>query len=202
MSSMSKVVKNHLVCITGKMGSGKTTAINNLKENGYNVFIFDDYIKEIYKKNGIGYKKIIKYFGKDFVNEYEVDRNKLLKFILSSSEEKNKLDNIMIPIIINKIKNFPIDSLIFVELGIYIYFDFIFAEFFQKIIIFTRKNENCSNDKFFMYNKSIEFSTKHVGNSKKHIFSNIVYGDIIVENNGDLAFFYSEIKKMLQNLKL
>lgn len=132
MSSMSKVVKNHLVCITGKMGSGKTTAINNLKENGYNVFIFDDYIKEIYKKNGIGYKKIIKYFGKDFVNEYEVDRNKLLKFILSSSEEKNKLDNIMIPIIINKIKNFPIDSLIFVELGIYIYILILFLLSFSK----------------------------------------------------------------------
>lgn len=202
MSSMSKVDKNNLICITGKMGSGKTTAINYLKEKGYNTFIFDVYINEIYKKNEIGYKRIIKFFGKSFVNEYEVDRNKLFKFISLSKKEKTKLDNIMIPIIINKIKSFPINTLMFVELGIYIYFDFIFAHYFQKIIVVTRKKDNNVIDKFFVYNKSIRFSTKHVGNSKKRIFSNVVCADLIVENNSNLSFFYVGIEKMLLNLEL
>lgn len=201
MPIMSKVDKSNLICITGKMGAGKTKAINYLNQKGYNVFIFDDYIKEIYKKNEIGYKRIIKFFGKEFVNEYEVDRDKLLNFILSSEEKKTKLDNIMIPIIVNKIKSFSINTLLFVELGIYIYFDFIFADFFKKIIIISRKKEDNFDDIFFGYNKWIEFSTKHVGNPKKHIFSNVIYGDAIVENNSDLPFFYAEIEKMLLNLK-
>ena len=43
-----------LICVTGKMGSGKTTFLNFIANQGYKVFEADAYIREIYKKDCIG----------------------------------------------------------------------------------------------------------------------------------------------------
>ncbi|MDE5545614.1 MAG: hypothetical protein K2I76_03290, partial [Malacoplasma sp.] len=62
---MSKVSKNknltnnsNLICITGFMGSGKSTFTIFLKELGFNVFIVDDFIHGIYNKNPVSYTNL------------------------------------------------------------------------------------------------------------------------------------------------
>ncbi|MEF9984809.1 MAG: dephospho-CoA kinase [Malacoplasma sp.] len=202
MQNLSEIKKSNLICITGTMGSGKTTAMNYLKDKGYKTFVMDDYIKEIYKKGNIGYAKILKNFGSNFVNDVEVNRNKLLEHILESNDNKNKLDSIIVPLIEKKIKNLSNNNLLFIELGIYIYFPYIFSHYFQKIIIIERLKDLREKDNFFSLNKSIKFSTKDVGNSKNVLFSSVIYGDYIVENNGDLASLNKKIENILLNLSL
>ena len=118
---MSKTINKKTICITGKIGSGKTEASKILIKNGYDVLIMDQYVHEIYKFNKTGYKQIKKHFGQQFVNETEVDRKKLGKLVFSDKKSLNKLNKIMIPIMKKKIESFIENkSISFVELGIYL----------------------------------------------------------------------------------
>lgn len=87
------------ICITGKVGSGKTTAIEYLSSLGYTTYIADEYVHSIYKVGAIGYKKIAKSFGKEYVNEVEVDRKKLGKLVFSNPIALEKLNKLLCPLI-------------------------------------------------------------------------------------------------------
>ena len=92
-----------LICITGQIGSGKTSLLNEFKSLGFKTFEMDKYIHEIYKKNKIGYQLIKKNFGDSYVNEIEVDRKKLGQLVFNDNKKLNKLNSLTIPLIRQKI---------------------------------------------------------------------------------------------------
>ena len=96
---------NMKICITGKPGSGKTYALEYFQSLGHNVFETDKYINEIYQKNAIGYELIKKTFGDQFVNNHEVDRQKLGRLVFSNEKILKKLSNLINPLIAKKIKS-------------------------------------------------------------------------------------------------
>ncbi|MCQ3907479.1 MAG: dephospho-CoA kinase [Mycoplasmoidaceae bacterium] len=95
------------VCITGMPGSGKSTAMEYIKESGYNTFVADEYVHSIYKANKVGYKAIKKAFGPKFVTKTEVNRKALGKLVFSDKNALKKLNNLMNPIIKSAIVKLP-----------------------------------------------------------------------------------------------
>ena len=102
----------------------------------------DKYIHEIYKKNKIGYQLIKKNFGDSYVNEIEVDRKKLGQLVFNDNKKLNKLNSLTIPLIRQKILELKnINEHIFVELGIYLKYEKIFNDLFDRIILIKGKSE-------------------------------------------------------------
>ncbi len=125
-----------LVCITGKIGSGKTYVLNEIKKLGYATFNVDKYVHSIYKKGKIGYKIIKDHFGLTYVNECEVDRKKLGQLVFSDVNSLDRLNSLMLPIIHAKLEEFKYQkSIVFAELAIYLDHQVFFKSLFSMICV-------------------------------------------------------------------
>lgn len=204
MSKMSEVKTkdSKLVCVTGLVNKGKSTAMKIISSYGYDVFIMDEYIHQIYNRDEIGYIAIQENFGKEYVNEIQVDRDKLRELILSDSKFRDKLNSIMFPIMLSKLLELKKESkgLIFVELGIYIYDPKFFDKAFDLVIAVNRDEEITEKNPFQKIKNVIKFSTKDVGNLENNEYTNTVLVDFIVDNNSTLEKFKNNIKKILEHI--
>ncbi|MDR2823076.1 MAG: dephospho-CoA kinase [Mycoplasmataceae bacterium] len=189
-----------LICITGKLGVGKTTALNILKSQRFITLAMDDFIHEIYQKNNIGYKMIEKAFGKIYLTAQSVDRKKLGKLVFNDVKSLKKLDNIMIPMMQNKLvqmrDTYPLS---FVELAVYINYEKVFKKYFDKVILIisdkTLEKQNLKRKIGYIR----KFSTNTVGNTKNPIKNRLIKSDYVVENNQDIKNLRNQIVKITKN---
>ena len=108
-----------VIGLTGSIASGKSTVSNILREMGYPIIDCDDINHRLLKKARPGYNAVVKEFGEEILDEHErIDRNKLGKLIFNDSSLKEKLNQILHPIIrkrvIEEINLFN-EGLIFVD---------------------------------------------------------------------------------------
>ena len=186
-----------LICITGQIGSGKTSLLNEFKSLGFKTFEIDKYIHEIYKKNKIGYQLIKKNFGDSYVNEIEVDRKKLGQLVFNDNKKLNKLNSLTIPLIRQKILELKnINEHIFVELGIYLKYEKLFNNLFDRIILIkgkseieTKKLQNLS-----WFNKESDILSPLEVHEEKEF--------IVLENNKDKKHIKNLAKKTINILGL
>lgn len=93
-----------VIGLTGGIASGKTTVANLFRQQ-FNIDIVDADIvaREVVEPGTPGLNAIIKHFGDDIVREDQMlDRAKLRERIFSNPEEKNWLNNLLHPIIREK----------------------------------------------------------------------------------------------------
>ncbi len=178
------------ICVTGKMGSGKTTFINVLRKTNTKVFVVDEYVNEIYQAKKKGYKAIVKNFGINYVDDKSVDKKKLLNLILSDKIKLELLENTINPLIYKRIKKISNKELIFIELGTYIKFENYFKDLFDKVLLIRSKN----NKENKIDNKN--YKKDHIGFELND--SNIKY-DYLIENNQSIQEFENKILKFLNN---
>ena len=96
-----------LIGLTGGIGSGKSLAGNFFKSKNIDVIDADDLAHNALDIGGEGYKKFLDIFGETFLDENsEIDRKALRKYIFQNPEMKNKLEEIVHPIVQNGILNF------------------------------------------------------------------------------------------------
>ena len=87
------------IAITGVMGSGKSTVSKMLSEF-YPVYNTDLINLQLQAKDHSGYQKIIQEFGRDILNDnQEIDRQKLAAIVFTDVTAKEKLEQIMHPLI-------------------------------------------------------------------------------------------------------
>lgn len=120
-----------VIGITGGIGTGKSTVLNILNEKyGFHIFEADKIGHEVMKKGMSAYKKIVKAFGNDILNEDgEIDRCKMSDVVFNNKYELEILNNIIHPEVINEIKkrieagqkeginNFVIEAALLIESG-------------------------------------------------------------------------------------
>lgn len=94
-----------VIGLTGSIASGKSTVSNRLKTMGYQVIDCDQINHEILKKDNIGYTLVVEAFGSDILNaDLEINRKALGNLIFSNNELKEKLNNILHPLIKDIVK--------------------------------------------------------------------------------------------------
>ena len=96
-----------LIGLTGGIGSGKSLAGDFFKSKNIDVIDADDLAHNALDIEGEVYKKFLDIFGETFLDENsEIDRKALRKYIFQNPEMKNKLEEIVHPIVQNGILNF------------------------------------------------------------------------------------------------
>ena len=96
-----------LIGLTGGIGSGKSLAGDFFKSKNIDVVDADDLAYNALDIEGEGYKKFLDIFGETFLDENsEIDRKALRKYIFQNPEMKNKLEEIVHPIVQNGILSF------------------------------------------------------------------------------------------------
>jgi dephospho-CoA kinase len=108
-----------IIGITGGIASGKSYVCSQLKEMGYPLIDCDQINRELQQIGMPIYNEIVNIFGIEYLNEDKtINKIKLGKLIFSNVDERNKLNSISHPLIINemirRIKQY--DGLVFVEI--------------------------------------------------------------------------------------
>jgi len=101
-----------IIGVTGSFGTGKTTVAGMFKNLGAAVFDADEIAHEAllkkvasHQSQVISYKKIVKIFGKEILKkDKEIDRKKLGKIVFKNKMLLKKLNSIVHPYVIKRIK--------------------------------------------------------------------------------------------------
>lgn len=98
--------KIYIIGLTGGIATGKSTVSNVLKQAGIKVVDADLVSREILEPYKEGWYEVVGYFGNDFVNEdFTIKRKELGERVFSNTEDLVKLNQLLHPIIIDKIKD-------------------------------------------------------------------------------------------------
>ena len=157
------------------------------KSTGNNIFIVDDFIREIYSYGKKAYKKIINYFGISYVTPEEIDRKKLNELLTNNEQAKNKWMSYINKVIYKTIKKLDKSKLWFVELGTYLIYKDFFNKLFDKVIL-IKSNESIRIKRDDAANK------KHISNTLDD--KNLKY-DYLIENNQSYDEFKEDVIKFL-----
>ena len=96
-----------LIGLTGGIGSGKSLAGDFFKSKNIEVIDADDLAHTALSKNGKGYIEFLDVFGETFLDENsEIDRKALREYIFKNPEMKNRLEEIVHPIVQDGILSF------------------------------------------------------------------------------------------------
>lgn len=94
-----------IIGLTGSIASGKSTVSNKLKQLGYKIIDCDEINHQILKKDQIGYTNVLAEFGTDILDtNLEIDRKKLGSIIFNDKRAKEKLNQILHPLIKSVVK--------------------------------------------------------------------------------------------------
>jgi dephospho-CoA kinase len=85
-----------VIVITGSIGTGKSTAVNIIKDLGFYVLDSDKIVHEGYNKDSVLYHNVINYFGEEILNsDQTINRMKLGKIVFNDEECLKTLNKIV-----------------------------------------------------------------------------------------------------------
>lgn len=94
-----------IIVITGSIGTGKSTAVNIIKDLGYRVLDSDKIVHDGYNKGSELYNKVVNRFGKQILNQDEtINRQKLGEIVFNDDESLQSLNKIVHVYVINELK--------------------------------------------------------------------------------------------------
>ena len=108
-----------VVGITGSIGTGKSTVAKKIVDLGYNVVDCDKIGHTMLNKNRLGYKRVLTEFGSDILDDFgHIDRKKLGSLVFSDEKRREKLNQILHPLIKEQVRkeiNKSSDEIVFIE---------------------------------------------------------------------------------------
>ncbi len=194
------------IAVTGGIGSGKSTACKILKENGFYIIDTDEITREISQPNGSAYTKIIKLFGPSILlKDKTLNKDKIKELILANPPLKNKLEDILHPLILNEVKRKiqalrenDYDSYIFVEVPLL--FEAGWDKFFPHVLLVTapikKRIERIKQYRNMSSSKALSFIKSQLPDEKKKKLSTW-----IITNDKDIQTLKHKIKKFLKELE-
>lgn len=94
-----------IIGLTGGIASGKSTAAEYLEQKGAEVIDADKIAHQVSRKGEQGWQKVVNEFGEEILKENdEFDRAKLADIVFSDPVKRKKLESLLHPIIIKKMK--------------------------------------------------------------------------------------------------
>ena len=96
--------KPKVIVITGSIGTGKSTALDIIKELGFTVLDSDKIVHEGYNIGSDLYYRIIEHFGDKILKDEKIDRRKLGRIVFNNEEKLHELNNLVHGYVYNKLK--------------------------------------------------------------------------------------------------
>ncbi len=178
-----------LILITGQPYVGKTTFLNLFQADGFECFNVDHFVNEIYQFNKIGYILIRANFGKEYVNNSGVDKQKLLDLIVQDHNQYLKLCNLIWPLIKGQLMKLKKDNkFIIVEMSIYLLNRDYFKGIFDNVFL-VKRNIN---------QKALSPNQLKILSYFKHVLTDP--NDYVIENNLDAIQIYFDFKHLVDIL--
>lgn len=95
-----------IIGVTGGIGCGKSKLIEIMKKRFNVLYIDTDTIaKYLMSKGNISYKLIVSHFGKDILEENEIDKKKLSTIVMNNKKQLEKLNSFTHPYVIKEVLN-------------------------------------------------------------------------------------------------
>ncbi|WP_448521668.1 dephospho-CoA kinase [Pseudothermotoga sp.] len=182
-----------VVGLTGKMGCGKSTVAEILKELGAQVIDVDKIGHEVLKEETVK-DQLKQLFGPEIFCQGEIDRKKLAEIVFEDKEKLKILERVVHPMIRRRVMEVIEDSSGIVVLD---------AALLKRIglsqlcdVIITVK---CDERKIFERLKEKGFTEEEI-RRRLSAQSDIVEEGIIIENNFDLVSLRSKVMEVYKRL--
>lgn len=91
------------VGLTGGIGSGKSTAAGMFKDEGADIIDFDFLARKVIEPGKPAWRKIVEYFGEDFLNpDGSINRGALAEIVFSEEKSRKALERFTHPAILKE----------------------------------------------------------------------------------------------------
>ena len=197
---MKKVRK---IALTGGIGSGKTTALNTLRENGFAVFSCDEISHKFSDRRSVK-KQMKKLFpqavkGKIFI---KVDRKKVAEEVFNDKEKLEKLNNLLHPLILKELLKKASrcgEKVAFIEVPLL--FESGYEKYFDGVIIINR-NIKERIDSVKIRSKLTEEEIIARMNNQADYENMDLSTYTVIKNEGNLVAFKKSVLAVAENILL
>ena len=193
-----------IVGLTGGIGSGKSVAAENFKELGIKIINADEIGKDILATEQTVISKIVEYFGDDITTENNLDRNKIREIIFSDENQKQWLENLLHPLIKEKILQIVEDykatakaKYCILEAAILIESDF--HKLVDKIIVIDCEEQQ-QISRVVKRNILSKPEIKKIMQAQLKRKQRLKHADVIIFNDGSLSNLKSQVLKIYNKL--
>lgn len=184
------------IAISGNIAAGKSVVETFLKEKGYIVIDTDNLAHEI-----LDTSEEVKLAFKDFdiIANDKICRKKLGAIVFNNSTQKEILESIIHPQIINKIKEINSDTPIFISVPLL--FEAKMQNLFDKII-FVTADANIRLERLMKRNSLTKEEALLRINAQDSEDDKIKQSDFIIYNNSDINSLNQQLEKVLEKILL
>ena len=187
------------IAITGGIGSGKSSVLEILKNQGYVVMSSDAIVSDLYKKRRV--RKMLKELFPEAVTGFmlKIDRKEIARQVFSDVVKHKLLTDLITPLVIEEIfkRAQKLKKTCFVEVPLL--FECEYAEYFDDVWVVTRDKEQRIESVMARSNltrEQVEARMKKQVNYDTLDLSNYT----VIENNNNLIALEDAICKLLKNL--
>jgi dephospho-CoA kinase len=191
------------VGVTGKLGSGKSTLMHALAQQGIRVLNTDDLAKNLMVRETNLRSAIEELAGTDVYQDGELDRKLLASKLFKDSDLREKLEAIVHPAVTQEVErefaDAPAESIVAVESALILSSNF--RKFFDYIILVDAPNETVL-ERVRQYSAISEEDAKRRLSVQDYEHANYEEVDITIENSGTQEEFFGRALTLAQMLKV
>ena len=203
-----KLNKQYIVGVTGGIATGKSTAVNFIKLNGYTAIEFDKINHDLMVQDPIVKSELTAFFGNRIVDKAgNIDRKKLGAIVFNNKEKIEMLNGIMHPKIYRKsieiLAEHRDEDIVFMDIPLLFETKDLIEYFKLKInevwVISSKEELQISR---LMIRNNIDINTaRNLTKSQMNIKVKEKLADVVIYNNYDIENLYDELRIELNNLK-
>jgi len=190
-----------IIGMTGGIASGKSTVSDYLKKMGIEIIDADEIASKIIEERKV-INNIVEEFGENILSGKKINKKKLRKIIFEDKEKREKLNNIMHPSILEKvkeyIKKYEKNKIVIVDMPLL--YEVGFEKEVDKVIVLY-----CSAEiqlSRIMKRDNVEYEEAvNTIKSQFDIRDKIKKADYIIENNGTKEELKSKIYDLIKEIK-
>ncbi len=204
MSIQPKLINNQRrIGLTGGIASGKSTIANYInKYRDIPILDADHYSKELIKPNSKGYKEVLAYFGDQIVDHYssenDINIELLKKIIFNNSKHRNWIQNLLHPLIKEKMiaqcNQFEKNKILL--LVIPLLFEAKFTDLCTEIWLVKCPKE-IQKKRLIKRNKISDYEAEKIINIQLNFEEKSKFSDVILDNSDDQKLWINTIQKII-----
>jgi dephospho-CoA kinase len=191
-----------VIGVTGGYCTGKSEITQNLKHLGAKVIDLDDLAHSTLAENTATFRKIVKEFGKDILENRRINRCLLAGKVFGDRKKLDKLNSIIHPVVIKqmhecinrfrkKYKAIVVEAPLLFEAGLKKYFDYVI------LVKASKKNQLARAEK---RNGLDRAEILRRIDSQWPLAKKVAGADFVIDNNKPIKEVHRQIKSVWDNL--